>query len=67
MGIKLLPVMVSDAEPLIHLAQISKLHLLKKLFNRVIITPNVKREAVDEGVKLGHADALIIGKILEEG
>jgi len=43
MGIKLLSVMVSDAGPLIHLAQISKLHLLKKLFNRVIITPNVKR------------------------
>jgi predicted nucleic acid-binding protein len=33
----------------------------------VIITPNVKREAVDEGVKLGHADAQIIGKAIEEG
>jgi len=62
-----LPAVVSDAGPLIHLAQISKLYLLKKLFNRVIITPNVKREAVDEGVKLGHADALIIGKAVEEG
>jgi predicted nucleic acid-binding protein len=58
---------VSDAGPLIHLAQINKLYLLKKLFKKVIIPPNVKREAVDEGVKLGHADAQIIGKAIEEG
>ncbi|MEM2129306.1 MAG: hypothetical protein QXZ70_01775 [Candidatus Bathyarchaeia archaeon] len=58
---------VSDAGPLIHLAQINKLYLVKKLFNQVIITPNVKREAVDEGIKLGHSDARIIGKAIEEG
>ncbi|MGC8896600.1 MAG: hypothetical protein ACP5LB_07570 [Candidatus Bathyarchaeia archaeon] len=58
---------VSDAGPLIHLAQINKLHLLKKLFKQVIITPNVKREAVDEGIKLSHPDAQIIGKAIEEG
>ncbi|MEM3699874.1 MAG: hypothetical protein QXL57_03290 [Candidatus Bathyarchaeia archaeon] len=62
-----LPAVVSDAGPLIHLAQINKLYLLKKLFNQVIITPNVKREAVDEGIKLGHSDARIIGKAIEEG
>jgi len=62
-----LPTAVSDAGPLIHLAQTSKLNLLKKVFKKVIITPNVKREAVDEGVKLGHSDAQIIGKAIEEG
>lgn len=62
-----LPPAVSDAGPLIHLAQISKLLLLKKLFKRVSITPEVKREVVDEGVRLGHADALVIGKALDEG
>ena len=62
-----MPSVVSDAGPLIHLAQINKLHLLKMLFKQVIITPNVKREAVYEGVKLGHADAQIIGKAIEEG
>jgi len=62
-----LPAVVSDAGPLIHLAQINKLYLLKKLFKKVIITPNVKQEAVDEGVKLGHSDAQIIGKAIEEG
>jgi hypothetical protein len=58
---------VSDAGPIIHLAQIGKLHLLKKLFGQVVVTPSVKREAYDEGVKLGHADAHIIGKAIEEG
>lgn len=62
-----MPVVVSDAGPLIHLAQISKLHLLKKLFSQVVVTPNVKREAYDEGVKLGHADAQVVGKAVEEG
>jgi predicted nucleic acid-binding protein len=61
-----LPVFVSDAGPLIHLAQINKLYLIKQLFNQVIITPNVKRETYDEGVKLGHLDAQIIGKAIEE-
>jgi predicted nucleic acid-binding protein len=58
---------VSDAGPLIHLAQINKLYLVKKLFTRVVITPSVKREAYDEGVRLGHADAQIVGKAIEEG
>ncbi|MBT0160999.1 hypothetical protein G4O51_13560 [Candidatus Bathyarchaeota archaeon A05DMB-2] len=62
-----MPAVVSDAGPLIHLAQINKLYLLKKLFSQVVITPSVKREAYDEGVKLGHADAQIIGKAIEEG
>lgn len=62
-----MPIAVSDAGPLIHLAQINKLHLLKKLFEKVVITPNVKREAVDEGIRLGHADAQIINKAIEEG
>ncbi|MBS7614671.1 hypothetical protein KEJ18_02925 [Candidatus Bathyarchaeota archaeon] len=62
-----LPAVVSDAGPPIHLAQINKLYLVKKLFNQVIITSNVKREAYDEGVRLGHADAQVIGKAIEEG
>jgi predicted nucleic acid-binding protein len=62
-----LPKLVSDAGPLIHLAQINKLYLIKKLFNHVVITPNVRREAYDEGIKLGHPDAQTIGKAIEEG
>lgn len=62
-----MPAVVSDAGPLIHLAQINKLYLLKKLFKQVSITPSVKCEAVDKGVKLSHADAEVIGKAIEEG
>jgi len=57
---------VSDAGPLIHLAQTNKLLLIKKLFNRILITPEVKREAFDEGIRLGHVDAQVVGKAIEE-
>jgi predicted nucleic acid-binding protein len=62
-----LPEVVSDAGPLIHLAQINKLHLIKKLFNHAVITPKVKKEAYDEGIKLGHLDAQVIGTAMKEG
>jgi predicted nucleic acid-binding protein len=55
---------VSDAGPLIHLAQISKLSLLKKLFGIVFVTERVKVEVFDEGIRLGCADAEAIGKAL---
>lgn len=59
--------MVSDAGPLIHLAQIGKLHLLEKLFGSVSVVVEVKREAVDEGIRLGHADARLIMEAVQEG
>jgi predicted nucleic acid-binding protein len=62
-----LPRTVSDAGPLIHLAQINKLSLVKKLFKSIMIIPEVKREAFDEGTRLGHPDAQAIGKAIEEG
>jgi predicted nucleic acid-binding protein len=62
-----LPEVVSDAGPLIHLAQINKLRLVKKLFNNVVITSKVKKEVYDEGIKLGHSDAQVIGSAVEEG
>jgi predicted nucleic acid-binding protein len=58
---------VSDAGPLIHLAQIGKLGLLKKLFCVVLITQKVKIEVFDEGLRLGCADARAIGEALEDG
>lgn len=62
-----MPNVVSDTGSLIHLAQINKLYLLKRLFKQIEITPNVKREAYNESVKLRHPDADIIGKAIEEG
>ncbi|MEA2090551.1 MAG: hypothetical protein U9O89_07360 [Thermoproteota archaeon] len=62
-----MPEVVSDAGPLIHLAQINKLHLIKKLFNQVGVTSKVKKEVYDEGIKLGHPDAQVIGNAVKEG
>jgi len=62
-----LPRAVSDAGPLIHLAQINRLYLIKKLYNSVLITQRVKTEAFDEGIRLGHPDARTVGRAIEEG
>ena len=58
---------VSDAGPLIHLAQIGKLQLLEKLFGVVTVNLRVKLEVYDEGIRLGCPDAELIGKALEVG
>ena len=60
-------IVVSDAGPLIHLAQIGQLQLLKKLFKCVAITAKVKSETVDEGINHGFVDAQIIGKAIQDG
>jgi len=62
-----LPRAVSDAGPLIHLAQINKIQRIKELFNCVSIVPEVEREAFEEGIRLGRADAQVIGRAVEEG
>ena len=59
--------MVSDAGPLIHLAQIGQLQLLKNLFKHISITAKVKNETVDEGINHGFVDAQIIGKAIQDG
>jgi predicted nucleic acid-binding protein len=60
-----LPV-VSDAGPLIHLAQIDKIHLARSLFGTVTIVEHVKVEVFDEGTRLGYPDAVAIGKALTD-
>ena len=54
--------MVSDAGPLIHLSQIGKLYLLKQLFGVVLVTEEVKIEALDEGIKHDYPDTETIAK-----
>jgi predicted nucleic acid-binding protein len=43
---------VSNAGPLIHLARISKLRLLKELFGEVVIPYAVKEEVVEKGEEM---------------
>ena len=58
---------VSNATPLIYLARLGKLHLLKEAFNQIQIPPEVKMEAVDRGKIGGYPDAYVIEHALNEG
>ncbi len=58
---------VSDSGPLIHLAKIGKLHLLKDLFGCVYISTSVKIEVVDQGTTRNRLDADIVDLALKEG
>ena len=58
---------VSNATPLIYLAKIGRLDLLRKVFGEVFIPEEVKVEAVDRGKELGERDAYIIEKAINDG
>jgi len=58
---------VSNAGPLIHLAKINLLHLLKDLYREVVITSEVKAEAVDLGMEKGFPDSIKIKEAIIEG
>jgi len=58
---------VSNATPLIYLAKIGKLYLLKRVFGEVFIPEEVKSETVDRGKQLREKDAYIIEKAINEG
>ncbi|MCZ7356163.1 MAG: hypothetical protein O8C66_00120 [Candidatus Methanoperedens sp.] len=58
---------VSNSGPLIHLARIDRLKLLKELFGEVVIPHEVKLEVVDRGKDEGAADAFLIESELENG
>ena len=58
---------VSNATPLIYLAKIGRMDLLKKVFEEVFIPEEVKVEVVDEGKRLGERDAYIVEKAVRDG
>ncbi|KXB02109.1 hypothetical protein AKJ43_02470 [candidate division MSBL1 archaeon SCGC-AAA261D19] len=58
---------VSDSTPLIYLAKIGKLPLLKEFFGEVLIAEEVKREVVDRGKERGSPDAFVVEKAMNEG
>ena len=58
---------VSNATPLIYLARLGKLYLLKDIFTKIQIPPEVKIETVDRGKAKGYSDAYIIEQALNEG
>jgi len=58
---------MSDATPLIYMARLGKLHLLKSIFNQVQIPLEVKVETVDRGKTKGCPDAYVIEQALNDG
>ncbi len=53
---------VSNAGPLIHLARIGRLGLLKELFEEVVAPESVWEEVVERGREKGAPDALLIAE-----
>jgi len=58
---------VSNSTPLIYLAKVGRLDLLKKVFGKVLIPQEVKVEVVDKGKLLGEQDAYLVEKAIHEG
>jgi predicted nucleic acid-binding protein len=57
---------VSNATPLIYLAKIGRLNLLKKVFEQILVPEEVKVEVVDRGKDLGERDAYLIEKAIND-
>ena len=58
---------VSNNSPLIWLAKIGKLNLLKDLFGEVLISEESYKEAVEIGLQEGYSDALVIKDACDQG
>jgi Predicted nucleic acid-binding protein, contains PIN domain len=67
-----LPKVVSNSSPLIHLARIGQLNLLKHFFNEIIVPEAVHKECVIEGKdredakKIEKVDWIKVAKIRDE-
>jgi predicted nucleic acid-binding protein len=57
---------ISNTSPLIWLAKIGKLNLLKELFDEVLISEESYKEAVEKGLEEGFSDALVIKDAYEQ-
>jgi predicted nucleic acid-binding protein len=60
------PAVVSDAGPLIVLAKLNVLHLLKALYGCVHVAQSVYDEVVVEGMRAGHEDAKAVHLFLAQ-
>ncbi len=58
---------VSNTSPLIWLAKIGKLNLLRDLFGVILVSEETYKEAVEVGLQEGHSDALAIKDAFDQG
>ena len=58
---------VSNATPLIYLAKIERLDLLRKIYREVFIPKEVEVEVVKKGKEMKKRDAFLVEKAIQEG
>ncbi|MFQ6136117.1 MAG: DUF3368 domain-containing protein [Candidatus Hydrothermarchaeales archaeon] len=58
---------VSDSTPLIYLAKIGRLHLLREFFDEVYIPDEVFKESVERGREEKYTDAIVIEEAVKGG
>ena len=58
---------VSNATPLIYLAKIGRMGLLRNMFGEVFIPEEVEVEVVERGKQLGERDAYVVEKAINDG
>jgi len=58
---------VSDATPLIYLARIGRIQLLKNLFQQIQVPEEVKVEVIDRGKEKNYSDAHVIEEAFDDG
>jgi len=59
--------LVFDATPLIYLAKVEKLHLLRNIGGKKAIPRAVFEEVITKGKEYGKVDALIVERLVEQG
>jgi len=58
---------VSNATPLIYLAKVGRIGLLRSVFGEVFVPEEVKIEVVDRGKLLGERDAYFVERAINDG
>ena len=59
--------MIANSTPLIYLAKLGKIGLLRSLFPRIYIPEAVKQEVIDQGKAQYEPDAFIVEQAIQEG
>lgn len=61
-----MPGVVADAGPLMVLAKLNLLHLLKQLYNQVEFPQSVYDEIVSNGLRHGYDDARVLNNFFRQ-
>ena len=58
---------IFDASPLIHLTKIGKLEYIINIFDSIIISNAVYKEVIEDGIKAGYTDAILLLNYFKKG